>query len=135
MRSRMGLCVVAVLGALGGNGPAQAQDSPKGKPPLLMKVVQVNDDELVVERSVRAPDDPLVTVVRSYRRAFSDLRAFDKHGTPLALADWKGRLKPGLEVYVAADERKVAPAHLRKAPGHALVLWGVVVQTPEPLDP
>jgi hypothetical protein len=135
MRERMGLCVVAAFGALCGTGPAQAEDRPKGKPPLVMKVVQVSDDSLELERSVRAPDDPLVTVVRTYRRAFTELRAFDKHGKPLALADWKGRVKPGLEVYVAADARKVAPAHLRKAPDDALVLWGVVVSTPEPLDP
>jgi hypothetical protein len=40
-------------------------------------------------------------------------------------------------VYVAADERKVNPAHLKRAPRDALVFWGVVVLTlePEPIGP
>jgi hypothetical protein len=126
---------LGIIGSFLLMGWARSEEKPKGKPPLTMTIARVAKDHLVVEHVAPVPDDPLAFSTRTYRPAFKSLRVFDRDGKPVAEADWKKHLKPGLKVYVAADEKKVDPTHLRTAPKDALVLWGVVVLTPEPLEP
>ena len=129
---------LGALGIIGSSllmGGARSEEKPKGKPPLTMKIIKVAEDHLVVERVTRVSGDPLTVVTTTYRPALTSLRVFDREGKPLAEADWKKRIKAGLKVYVAADDKKVDPAYLRKASKDVLVLWGVVVLTPEPVDP
>jgi hypothetical protein len=135
----MGRCLgLGALGIISSSllmGWARSEEKPKGKPPLTMTITKVAEDHLVVERVTREAGDPLTISTITYRPALTSLRVFDRDGKQLAEAVWRKRVKAGLKVYVAADEKKVDPAHLRKAPKDALVLWGVVVLTPEPIDP
>jgi hypothetical protein len=89
-----------------------------------MKVVKVAVDHLVLEHSTGGFFN---RAVATYTPKFRHLRVYDKSGKELTLAEWKKRIKKGAKVYVAAGLEKVDPAHLRKAPKDALVLWGVVV--------
>jgi hypothetical protein len=123
MRSCVILCIGAWVGAPLCPGQA-AEGKPKGKAPLVMKVVKVAADHLVLEHSSGRFFD---RAVATYTPRFRHLRVYDRKGKELTPAQWKKRIKKGARVYVAADEKKVDPAHLRKAEKGALVLWGVLV--------
>lgn len=107
-----------------GMGSAKAEEKPQGKPPLVMKVVKVNADHLVVQHVEGGFFSQTVT---TWTPSFSTLRVYDREGQQLEEATWKKRIRAGLKVYVAADEKTVDPTHLKKADKDALVLWGVVI--------
>jgi hypothetical protein len=108
------------------------EEKPRGKAPLVMTINRAGDDFLELKRTEGGLLESRETL---WMPKIGELHVYDRDGSELAREDWLKRAKVGTRVYVAADERKVDPAHLKKAPRDALVFWGVVVLTPEPIGP
>jgi hypothetical protein len=97
-------------------------EPPKGRAPRALKVVAVAADHLVLEYAL--PVTGGSQVLATFRPALKDLRVFDRDGKPLHEAAWRQRIKPGVQVYGAADDRPVDLAHLRPEEKDALVVRG-----------
>jgi hypothetical protein len=110
-------------------GPAPAEERPKGKPPLVMKVLDVAEDHLVLGYIVPSDQFPGEREIAKFKPAFKDLRCHDRDGKELEPAEWKQRIKTGASVRVSADARMVDPAHLRKAEkGDLVCVWKHIVK-------
>jgi hypothetical protein len=108
---------------------------PKGLPPRFMTVAKIDkvSIELIEVQAVTGRPDDLNESRRTAR--LKSLRGFDTKGKELRRATWQKRLKAGDVVVVATDDKKVDPAYLRVLKDDTVVLWGVRVLTPFPVDP
>jgi hypothetical protein len=128
----------ALVLALSLNAVALAEDEvkpPKGLPPRFMTVAKIDRDniELIEVQAVEGRPDDSTESRRTAR--LKSLRGFDTQGKELGREIWQKRLKAGDVVVVATDDKKVKPAYLRVLKDDTVVLWGVRVLTPAPVDP
>jgi hypothetical protein len=108
---------------------------PKGLPPRFMTVAKIDKD--VIELIEVEPVEGMAGAsTESTRKApIKSLHGFDRKGKELDRDAWLKRLKSGDVVVVATDDQKVAPAYLAVLKDDAVVLWGVRVLAPAPVDP
>jgi hypothetical protein len=127
-----------VVLALSLNAAALADEKvnpPRGLPPRFMSVASIDQEtiELIEVQPVEGRPDDSAESRRTAR--LKSLRGFDTRGQELERQVWQRRLKAGNVVVVAADDKKVDPAYLRVLKEDTVVLWGVWVLTPAPVDP
>ena len=108
---------------------------PKGLPPRFMTVAKIDKDkiELIEVQAVEGRPDDSSENRRTAR--LTSLRGFDTKGKELRREIWQKRLKAGDVVVVATDDKKIDPRYLRVLKDDIVVLWGVRVLTPAPVDP
>jgi hypothetical protein len=128
----------ALVLALSLNAVALAEDEvkpPKGLPPRFMTVAKIDKDnvELIEVQAVEGRPDDSTESRRTAR--LKSLHGFDTKGKELGREIWQKRLKAGDVVVVATDDKKIDPAYLRVLKDDTVVLWGVRVLTPAPVDP
>jgi hypothetical protein len=127
-----------VIFALSLNAVALAKEEinpPKGLPPRFMTIAKIDKENIVLIEVQPVEGRPAEFTETRRTARLKSLRGFDNKGKELKRAFWQKRLKAGDVVIVATDDKKIDAAYLRVLKDDTVVLWGVRVLTPAPMDP